>query len=207
MAHDCCCAGRRIGSLEVASRKTQKLYVRRCGSRRLRITRTPRMDLCVDFAYKDWEQAGKKWALRNIKLRTSRKLLFVSGLLTVFSCFQNEELRRAGDTGGDYLLKLQTHLLKFVHSTPLNIFVWTLRNIGLDDRCVDFLNHYEQFLSQINEKATRDHLAGLSEDDVYDDAQFLECRIISHNLQSVLKQICFDDQSPLRDFTCEYGVF
>lgn len=163
--------------------------------------------MCVDFAYKDWEQGGKKWALRNIKLRTSRKLLFVAGLLTVFSCFQNEDLRRGKANDGDYLLKLQGHLLNFVHSTPLNIVVWALSSVGLETRCTELLDHYERFLVQINETATRDHLAALSEDDVYEDKHFLECREVSHGLQAVLKQICFEDQSPLRDFTCEYGVF
>ena len=163
--------------------------------------------LCVDFAYKDWEQAGKKWAIRNIKLRTSRKLLFVAGLLTVFSCFKNESLQRDGADSGNYLLKLQEHLLNFVHSTPLNILVWTLANIGLEDACSDFLDCYEQFLAQINDKATRDHLADLSEESVYDDKSFLNCRDISHKLQATLKKVCFEIDSPLREFTYEYGVF
>src|SRR3982750_628266 len=28
--------------------------------------------MCVDFAYKQWEQKGNKWAIRNIKLRMAR---------------------------------------------------------------------------------------------------------------------------------------
>lgn len=162
--------------------------------------------ICVDFAYKDWEQAGKKWALRNIKLRTSRKLLFVAGLMTVFSCFQNDNLR-CGTTDGDYLLKLQGHLANFVRATPLNIVVWTLQNMGLDEACIELLNQYEQFLAQIDNRDIRKQLASLGQQQVYDDKTFLECREISHGLQAVLKRICFDEPSPLRDFTCEYGVF
>ncbi|MGE0755716.1 MAG: nucleotidyltransferase domain-containing protein [Pirellulaceae bacterium] len=163
--------------------------------------------MCVDFAYKDWEQGGKKWAIRNIKLRTSRKLLFVAGLLTVFSCYQNESLRRDRENPDDYLLKLQKHLLNFVYSTPLNILVWTLRGLGMDERCKEFLDIYEEFLSQMNDKVVRDHLGGLSEIAVYTDGAFLKCRGISHKLQAVLKSVCFEIDSPLREFTYEYGVF
>jgi len=163
--------------------------------------------MCVDFAYKDWEQAGKKWAIRNIKLRTSRKLLFVAGLLLVFSCYKNESLQRNGDDPADYLLRLQKHLLCFVHSTPLNILVWTLRELGLDDLCKAFLDDYEQFLLQINNPEVREHLGDLSESAVYTDRIFLECRETSHRLQSTLRKLCFDTDSPLRKFTCEYGVF
>lgn len=163
--------------------------------------------MCVDFAYKDWEQGGKKWAIRNIKLRTSRKLLFVSGLLMVFSCFKNESLRRNGDEPDAYFLRLQKHLLSFVQSTPLNILVWTLQELGLNEPCKDFLSLYEEFLRQINDKSVRDRLGGLSEEDVYNDETFLACREISHRLQATLRRVCCEFDTPLREFTFEYGVF
>jgi hypothetical protein len=163
--------------------------------------------ICVDFAYKDWEYDGKKWAIRNIKLRTSRKLLFVSGLLMAFSCFKNESLRRVGEVSSDYQLKLQEHLLNFVHSTPLNILVWTLQELGLSDPCKEFLSLYEEFLGQINDQSVREHLGGLSENKVYSDEVFLHCRSISHQLQAILRHVFFEAATPLRDFTFEYGVF
>lgn len=163
--------------------------------------------MCVDFAYKDWEQAGRKWALRNLKLRTSRKLLFVAGLLTVFSCFQNAALRRGGSDHGQYSLRLQEHLLQFVHATPLNILVWTLRQLGLGDACAALLHDYEQFLVQIDNPEIRDRLERLSEQHVYTDEAFLHCREISHRFQNTLRKICFEIDTPLRQFTCDYGVF
>lgn len=163
--------------------------------------------MCVDFAYKDWEQAGSKWAIRNIKLRTSRKLLFVSGLLMVFSCYQNSSLQRNDENPNEYLHKLQKHLLSFAHSTPLNIFVWTMQDLGLKEFCRDFLVTYEAFLSQINNEVTRTHLGSLNEKDVYADAVFLQCRQTSHDLQSILKEIFFKAETPLQDFIFEYGVF
>lgn len=163
--------------------------------------------LCVDFAYKDWERAGKGWALRNIKLRMSRKLLFVAGLLTVFSCFRNDSLRRNGDSGDDYRLRLQTHLLNFVHASALNIIIWAFTSIGLGNACADLISIYNDFLGLINDTRRREHLERLDQGDVYGDDEFLNCREVSHRLQAELINLFFDGEPSLREFTREYGVF
>lgn len=163
--------------------------------------------ICVDFAYKDWERAGKEWAIRNVKLRLSRKILFLSGLFMVFSCYKNASLRRNEPTTDGYLLKMQSHLLCFAESTPLNIVAWTLNEIGLEMELLQLLDHYERFLGIINDMTNREHLEGLNEKDVYEDQLFLDCRQLSHELQTVLRKVCFESNTPLREFMFEYGVF
>ena len=109
--------------------------------------------MCVDFAYKEWEQNGRKWALRNYKLRLSRKLLFVSGLLTIFNCSRLPEL--AGLKNGEVVAAIQECLLQFVRSTPLQILVFSLLALEQRPLCVQLLDIYDRFLGHLNNAALR----------------------------------------------------
>lgn len=51
--------------------------------------------MCVDFAGKEHE-GPRKWGLRNVKLRTARKVLFAGGLLPVFECAKMEKIQMTG---------------------------------------------------------------------------------------------------------------
>jgi predicted nucleotidyltransferase len=163
--------------------------------------------MCVDFAYKEWEQRGGKWALRNIKLRLSRKLLFVSGLLAVFSCFKNNTLRVEAGKPEQYVPMMQSHLMAFVHSTPSNILAYTLHQLGMNDEAVQILDCYEEFVAKLHNATVRGHLNKLRPHDVYKDPEFLDLREISHGFQAGLDAVFFRSSNELSDFTVKYGVF
>lgn len=163
--------------------------------------------LCVDFAYKEWEQAGRKWALRNIKLRMSRKLLFVSALMTIFSCFKCPALQLSGRPDDDYIGRMQSHLGQFVLSTPLNIVAWTLSRLGLGEECGRLFDCYNDFLAQLDNEAFRVHLDALGPRQVYEDGPFLRLREVSHSFQSILTEVFFQIDTELREFIFKYGVF
>ena len=157
--------------------------------------------LCVDFGTKHWQQSGKKWALRNIKLRTSRKLLFVSGLLMAFSCDRIE----GGPSAG--VEEILARLTEYAELPPLEIIAHELTDLGLEKQAVDLFTLYDTFLAYLNDKGKRQALESVQPQQAYKDAVFSEFRDLSHELQEVLTNIFFDSQSPLRHLTLKYGVF
>ena len=163
--------------------------------------------MCVDFAYKEWEQAGDKWAIRNIKLRMSRKLLFVAGLLTVFSCYENPSLHVGGSAPEQYVPMMQSHLMHFVRSTSINVLVWSLSQLALEKEAGIILDYYDAFLQKIDDRLIRDHLETLAPQAVYEDKEFLALREISHQFQDALAVPFFNAGTQLREFMIRYGVF
>ena len=140
----------------------------------------------------------------------SRKLIYVSGLLTCFSC----ELKLTNRHG---LLPCPTAvgapecvacLRDVLKQTPLEILAMTLLAFPhLDGTARRLFDAYDRFLGMLSEKTTRDHLEGLALDPRPQDATWEEARHITHEFRDALLEMFFDKESRLYDLTKMYGVF
>ncbi|HMG69175.1 MAG TPA: hypothetical protein VK588_15865 [Chitinophagaceae bacterium] len=154
--------------------------------------------MCVDFAYKQREQQGKKWALRNIELRMSRRLIFVKGLLMCFKIY-NTALSRD---------KIKQELRKFVSQKPLQFMVSVFEENDVPDNyIVDLLDAYDKYLGMLNDEQFRDHLKNLLMHKAYEDPKFEEARANSHKFQNTLNKIFIGEKNKVSEFTLKYGVF
>lgn len=166
--------------------------------------------MAVDYAAKRWEQANKKWALRNAKLRMSRKLLFVAGLLKCFSF----ELQPPEDRGAILSLDPEALSRKLVgffrgqmHLTPVDTLAQAL--LGAESRgdLLHILDAYDRFLAMLSDEDARKRLERLRFDDAGHDSLFVEIRDLSHTFQEGLTDLFFDSDDKLRSLVIKYGVF
>jgi len=166
--------------------------------------------MTVDFAYKLRTRAGRGWAIRNIKLRMSRKLLYISGLLACYRCHldYNDAERHAvyGDPGmkSEVIERLQLIFRK----TPLEIVAGVLlRYPHLDDSARKILGSYDEFIGILADDRQRTRLDELQEHEVESDEIFQRARRLSHCFRDGLLEFFFDGQSDMSDLTKNYGVF
>jgi predicted nucleotidyltransferase len=168
--------------------------------------------MAVDFAYKLRARGGEGWAIRNVKLRISRKLLYAAGLLGCFRChtdvvedsemrdpiFQNEGIRsivfdRASTIFSD---------------TPLDIFANFLsRHAHLSGTAARLFGAYDEFLGILLDPVSRTKLAELPEGDADNDVLYQGVRDMSHRFRDALLDLFFDEQTGLNNLTRMYGVF
>jgi predicted nucleotidyltransferase len=155
--------------------------------------------MCVDFAYKQREQGGEKWALRNIKLRMSRKIIFLKGLLMCASSYQNPEIS---------VEELKLNFNEIVSLKALDFIVEELIKYNIPDKfIIQLLNAYNRFLELLNDNTLREKIKKLPMKDVYLDKEFLEARNNAHLFQEALDHIFFNEDTPLKQFTLKYGLF
>lgn len=168
--------------------------------------------MCVDFAYKRKDRDSEGWALKTLKLRLSRKLIYVSGLLSCFSCKLDVKLAdQLGSVGPveDKQELLIDHLMEITSHSPLDIFSeMILPHENLYKPAMAIIDSYNYFVGILSDNKQRLHLETLSPKDTNTDELYNETRKLGHKFQDGLDEIFLSNNSSIYfSLIKKYGVF
>jgi hypothetical protein len=156
--------------------------------------------MAVDYANKYRARAGEGWAVRNIKLRMSRK---VSGLLMCISW----ALRDVDDSDDEFVVqKLVNHLQAWTQRPPLESLATIVIQYA-PSLAADLFDNYDAFIAILDNKEQRELLEKLSPEEAYDNAAFLEARSIAIGFDGALTKLLFEADNDLTRLVKKYGVF
>lgn len=163
--------------------------------------------MAVDFADKFHDQEGEKWALRNTKLRFSRKLLFLTGLLACFSWKIRPPAPHAKNSEHAIDIAIQ-HFGQYLSRTPLEIVADELLLTGASKQVkIDVLTSYDQFLAILDDPSAREELENLPRDIAEKSSLFQRIREISHVFQNALLEWLFKPDTVVFALVRKYGLF
>lgn len=166
----------------------------------------------VDFVYKQVRQGGKKWALRNAKLRMSRKLVFAGALLRCYYLAHSPDGVRAKEEvlSGDKNSEVFVDLLEGLCSLPaLELLAKAVceSSLSLHGRR-NIIGSYLGFLDLLDDPDRRGELELLTPEELGGSQVWKEIQEQSDQFQEGLDALFFGDALPsLRNFTREFGVF
>lgn len=165
----------------------------------------------VDFVYKQRADNDKKWALRNAKLRMSRKLIFAAGLTHVFFCHLDpaaEQARTELKTRQDVSL-LTAYLSEQLSMPPLETLAKACNHLKIGDEVVrKIFDNYDRFLGILDDKNKREELAkATTHADLRESAAWREIRDVSTPFHEGLVGLLLQSNSVLTELTMKYGVF
>ena len=162
--------------------------------------------MAVDFAHKRRMRGARGWALRNAKLRMSRKLLYSAGLLTCFSCDAAFRARSRTQPWHD-AQQVVEHLARMVRATPLDIVAGVVLSYfgELSGAGGRLFGAYDEFLGLL--QGRRAHLRALLPAQADADPEYQHARRLATRIQDALTEIFFYCDTPLRELTIRYGVF
>jgi predicted nucleotidyltransferase len=166
--------------------------------------------MAVDFAHKRRTRGGTGMAIRNIKLRMSRKLIFVSGLLGCFSVhlLLPDEEKAAVLAADNPSQEFVRHLRHVFAQTPLEILAGVVnRHNHLGPLGKKLFSAYDEFLGALRDPSKRAHLDSLAPGAAEGDPLFQELRARSHEFRDALLELFFDEKTGLAQLTRTYGVF
>ena len=166
----------------------------------------------VDFVYKQVADQDKKWALRNAKLRMSRKLVFAAGLLRCFFCNLDEaaaDARRVLQPPGREVSLLLKYMEEEFERSPLETLAKAC--LDLDIRALtatNLFNSYNRFLRVLDDDEKRGDLArAQTHDDLRRSSAWREVRELTKPFHEALVALFLKDDRRLSELTMEYGIF
>jgi predicted nucleotidyltransferase len=165
--------------------------------------------MAVDYASKRWERGDKGWALRNMKLRFSRKLMFASGLLVCFSCRLDEPHTGAPELFKDEeeaKQKVHQHVAEKLGTPPLDVLCAALLSWAKPETAQKTLAAYDAFLAALD-SSERDHLTSLDVQRSHSDDVFKRLRGHSQEFQLGLRSLFLEEDPLLCELTKRYGLF
>jgi len=147
----------------------------------------------VDFVAKDRHRGGAGWGLRNAKLRTSRKLLFASGLLPVLRCHELAAEAIAPFLAEQFALP------------PTDRVADAFLRYGAVEAGAEALVAYDRFLALLDDEAVRADLSALdSRAAAAGSPRWREVAELGANIEQCLLALLFETE--LGPVTQRYAV-
>jgi len=158
--------------------------------------------MAVDFSAKQRARNGAGWAIRNLKLRMSRKLIFTAGLLVCL----NAHIDLAPGTPK---MERLDYLKREFDKPPLQILAEATRKYGMKETSArDLIAQYDEFLCMLDDQDARRQLSNLTQKAAASDLVFLRCRLLGNEFQNRLTELFTgDNDKRLKEAFIRYGVF
>ena len=166
----------------------------------------------VDFVYKQRAENDRKWALRNAKLRMSRKLIFAAGLLRCFFCHLDDaaaQAREALKGPTEDVSALTEYMESQLSVTPLDLVAKACLELNIKPETArSIFDNYDRFLAILDDSQKRSELEkARTDEDLRTSKAWGDVREVSHPFHDGLVALFLRDDDNLKELTMQYGVF
>jgi len=162
--------------------------------------------ITVDFVNKQRTKGG--WALRNIKLRMSRKLLFASGMLACFSLELFGKGERWRGEGGVDPARVVRYLRERLRLSPLEQMCEALLRPSITpESALKVIGSYDDFMGILIDEDKRKHLSNVPLGALGEDPLFKEATSLTYAFQEGLDQLFFESDEEIASLVRRFGVF